>query len=425
MKKLSSSGCPWQTALSVVLAIALVAVSMPLAQAAQVELQAGGAVQQNVTSIEPPGVLLAHVTEGALDWEDDLGGDLNVFATILSSTSGKLEPGTNGSYSFTLHNAYNLGTKTIAYRFKLEVLQGKNVPIAYTVTRSSGAPLTLTGTPGQGLLAFDALTDVGPGGTVDFTLTWRWAYNDDGGDADPMGLKAAGVLAAGEAGYTKDNPLGVQARDTGPLKHEVLLEFYIEAAEPEDTVTLTWKDGATNKVYDTWPGLTPGMTIAEAAGHTKKAIPTPTRSGYVFAGFKDKNGVMIVNEKGEIVAPVGYAFMEDIELFAQWEKKENNWWPWIIGGGVTIGAGGLIVGGLTIPWLVAIPALPVLGLTAWLIGKNLPGGPKKPDAKPGPVTPPKTGESREMELLVGAVGLLAAGMLLTMLRRKKREGGTA
>ena len=408
--------------LSVMLAIALVLVSMPKAQAATLTLQASGEVSQTVVSDED-GTLLAKVTQGSLRTDPDWSGlaNLSVFSTINHSTSGKLEPGTSGSYTFALHNEYTMGP--IEYKFKCEVLQGANVPIIYTVTRSG--PGANTGTVSGREPAFSTMTVVPQGGSVVFTLSWTWAFGDSS-TGNPLGIPDD---LLNNEGYNVDNPIGIAARESN-LKHAVKLEFYIEAAKP--SLTVTWKDGSGSTVYDTWPGIASGMTIAQAADHVKRAIPLPTKSGHTFKGFKDKDGRLIIDENGNLVAG-DYKITEDMVLFAQWEKDRTwpDWlWPVLGIGGLGVGAAGLTIGGLTLPWLIAIPALPVLLIGGWLLHRSCNencGRPGCPAAKPDStkdtnhVMPPKTGESWEVVLAAGMAMAVAAGTMAAMLKRRKRE----
>ena len=429
MKKLTS-------VLSVLLAAALVAMAMPVAQAAQVSLQAGGSVLQIIPANEDPSVILAKVTEGGLDWSDL--ANLSVFSSLAG---GYLRPGTAGSYPFTLHNEYSLPIK---YTFTYEVAPGSTgVPVAYKV---NGSPLPaggLTGTvPAKG----------SPGDSLPFTLDWVWGFDDGTSASDPLGIDGVGMLNGD--GYSDDNVLGAQSRQANRLGYKVTLKFVIEAEEKEKdypppplpyTITLIWYSNGVE--VGRWEGLPPNTTIGEALqmknpdGSPKYAIPPlPNRDGYTFEGFFDPNGKMIVDKDGKVVDP-DYVIEADaatgiaiatLEIEAGWEEegeKEKCEWPdWLLPG--IVSAGGLIIGGLTIPWLLALPAIPVLGAVGWLLhrhcvkncGKPLCKAPDgKAAAKIAPVAPPKTGDSLDAALLAGLGLALATGVLALTQRKRKRE----
>jgi len=89
------------------------------------------------------------------------------------------------------------------------------------------------------------------------------------------------------------------------------------------------------------------------------------------------------------------------------------WWLLPLGGIGLLGAGGVAIAGMTLPWLIALPLLPVLLLLGGKIIKDRP-------AKQEIITPPKTGEGGAWELLpLAGIGL--AGAWLVVLRRRREE----
>jgi len=294
-------------ALSVVLAVALVFASMPVARAQEITLQAAGAVMQDVTAIEDASVLMAKVTEtfGAVvtDWED-LGGILNMFTGYA-----RLRPGVAGEYYFTLHNEY---TKPIRYWFS-----AKGYLDGALSGELSADPLTDAVTNQAGLFAFQ-LTEgalygtVPEGESVDFTLEWIWDYY--------VNNARDGV----------DTNWGIESRERDEdLEYEAVLQFYIEADD----------------------------------------------SAWSFP-----------------------------------------WWVLVV---TAVVGGGVVLGSLTLPWWLALPALPVLLLLGWRLCGNRLCRPEKEAADI--VSPPKTGDDWTMVLPAGAGMAMASLAMAAMLRRRKKE----
>lgn len=439
-------------AMSVMLAIALVFASVPAAWAAEIAMQGSGAVQQAVRDGNlPAGAVFASVYDGNGEWAGPgglpIGAQLDVFADAAGDL---LKPGSKGSYDFWLENktaGTSEGATLLAYIFEFKVKDGTTaLPIRYTINRTGPDAANTgpaVGSPGGGPLTY-AETELPANGLVKFTLTWEWDF-DDGTNptgADPLGFKAAGILSDGTAGYSDDNPIGVQSEDSFKTTekrstYEVELKFLIletREREADRMVTLVWKDAVTGEVYDTWH-VRPGMTVAEAMKEYGYTMPHPSKFGQTFIGFLDENGKLI--DENYVIAKDTVGEVTLI-VYANWKKYD--WNKWLLGGGIAIGGGGVIIGGLMIPWLFALPALPVICVAGWLLHRHChkacgkPGCPactcgglkctcndQSPDSKkvPGYVPPPKTGESWMLPLLAGAFGLLAAGMLVKISKRKE------
>jgi len=287
--------------LSALLAAALIFITMPIAQAA---------------------VTLASVHEGTYatrsitnDWSGPvLDGELNLFSGFA-----KLRPGSNNAanrYKFVLVNAYS---KPIEYTYTHEAVAGPGnailLPLEYTLYRSG----VLTPVPATGLTGM-----VPVGGYVEFELEWAWPI-DDGSPAD---------LGEGTTGWSLDTPFGT---DSVRRKYQAELKFFIEA--DEDTggggtvidgtgtvsggkVTLIWQDGDGTEL-GRWENLKPGMTIAEALA-LGYVFPGPLmRPGFIYQGFRDKDGVLVVSD---YVIAAGAAADVTVVVKCTWEpmKKEDN-----------------------------------------------------------------------------------------------------
>lgn len=309
----------FMSALSVLLAAAMMLMAVPVARAAQVTLEAGGVVLQSVTANEAPSVPLATVHEGNYaarsvtnDWNGPvLNGSLTLFAGAV-----QLQPGaTNGAkgaapaspYRFVLVNDY---TGPIDYTFTSRGLVNgtESGVIAYKLTK--GAP---NGT-------------VPLGGYVEFELEWEWKYY---------------VSPASDAADTAlgENSAVKLAQDSARTTYKAELKFVIQADEPA---------GAESK----WPDwLLPGVL-----------------------------------------------------------------------GGTAIAGGGLLAALASVPLWALLLALPVIA-AVWCCTK-LPAirTPASKDKKPDQyVMPPKTGESWNAVLPAGLGMALAAGVIGTMLLRRRRE----
>ena len=90
------------------------------------------------------------------------------------------------------------------------------------------------------------------------------------------------------------------------------------------------------------------------------------------------------------------------------------WWLIPLAGILPLG-GGVVIAGMTLPWLIALPVLPILLLCG---GKLI--SREKPAEKKEIVTPPKTGEN-SMWALLPLAGIGLAGAWLVVLRRRREE----
>lgn len=441
MKKLT-------TALSVLLTLALLVASMPVAQAAPaIDLLAEGKVYRSAAAIGAPSVILATVYEGpasapGMDW-DDLA-HIRVFPD-----NTRLQPGSNNDavpYKFVLFNEYD---EAITYDYSQLVLVGNEVPIKYTLMkRAKGeAAFTPAAIPHTGVT-------VPVDGWVEFELRWKWDRDEDDARDTVVGMNsAASHNATGER-----------------TKYQVQLKFYIEA---ERYVTLYWLDAdGSDMGIAPWTRLIPGKSLQYAMDEYGYEWPEdPQKAGFLFKGFTLRGGDSDAYITPDFVIPDGEDELAvELYLEAQWEPDDQDDGcklpPWVIPliGGIVIGIGGITIGGLTLPWLAALPLLPLLPLL--LVGGALllrPGNCEHDNCKCGdgcdcdcgsncdcdcgcdccgasasvPATtgpvgdgenaggadefkPPYTGDNRALPLSA-ALGLALAGMAALLLRRRKRE----
>lgn len=318
MKKLSS-------AVSVLLALALVLVSMPKARAAELTLQGSCIVEQYlaITPEDDGTILLALVSDTDGEWGPCCPTPSS--RNIFQLDGGFLQPGAGGTYDFRIKNVYG---DTISYTLTAKGFL--NLDGEWEETEF----ITLDITGG------DLAGDLAPGEEALFTLEWLW---------DSPEISAA------------DSALGVLSASDG-LQYKAELKFYVTADE----------------------------------------LPNPPPD--------DDCGLC------KLLTGLGV-------------------------GKLVIGTGGLIIGGLTLPWLTALPLLPVLLLLSCCLhgGQDCPppdcppeptrvtepadpsrGGDTAPDDL-GPFKPPNTGDSWNAALLAGLGIVLASGIMIEALRRRKRE----
>ena len=201
-----------------------------------------------------------------------------------------------------------------------------------------------------------------------------------------------------------------------------------------DNVTLIWLDEDGTEL-GRWENLTPGMTIGEALALGYVIPEPPTRPDYIFQGYKDKDGNLI-DGSYRIADGLPLTVELTLEVMGVWNLIEGNdddgsWISWIvpgiIGGAGIIGGGMAALGSLGVLGLIAVP---VIGVAGWLLHRGCtencgkPGCPAAEDEKqevPGYETPPKTGDDWTITLLAGAGMAMAAGMLIMLTRKKKKE----
>jgi len=99
--------------------------------------------------------------------------------------------------------------------------------------------------------------------------------------------------------------------------------------------------------------------------------------------------------------------------------NSNPQFPWWMLGVAALIGGGVVLGGLTLPWWLALPAVPVLLLLGWRLCGNRLCRPEK-EAK-DIVSPPKTGDDWTMALSAGAGMAMASLAMAALLRRRKKE----
>jgi len=392
---------------------------MPAARAQEMTLEASGAVLQAVIKDGP--VTLAKVTDGPLQ-ADEWGPSPSarpIFgaAEIIHPGSAPGKPGSSGTYECTLTNLYY---GPISYTFERTGFLGTGLArtqtdmILYRVTGMA---------PAARLAASDAvlpLADNTPiagqleeGESVKFTLQWFWDGMVDWDDDTDAGMRS-----------TRENRTQYAAE----------LKFTIEAVPI--FMTLKWVDSATGAELGKWEGLRPGMTIAEALEEGYELPAVPTRSGYKFLGFTDQDGTVIMYPDGTVNGAYaiwpsdwgGAQVTAQLVLEAEWER-DTNWLLLLIPGGLAVG--GLALGAVKLPWLLALAAAPVLALAGWKICKHHKDClcPKDCDGDNNAADyeePPKTGDDWNPAILSGAgLALAAAAMLMTLRRRRREEGGCA
>ena len=413
MKKLAS-------VLSVLLAAALVLVSMPIAQAAEFTLEGSGVVQRNVPANEDPAVILATVHEGTYatksttnDWSGPvLNGELTLFSGVTALHPGAANGATPADrYKFVLVNEYS---KPIEYTYTHGPVLGPAyavLPIDYTLYRNGA----LTALPAGGLTG-----TVPVGGYVEFELEWSWDIDDGSTTA----------LNNGITGWELDSPIGVDSAQGVRSEYKALLQFYIEADSSGGVIWMD-ADGVTEYGKWEWENLLTGTTFTQAVVQGF-VVPEPVKAGFKFVGWTyDQAGTQPV-DLNDIIRP-----NEITTVYAQWEVDgvDIPWWIWIL------------------PPVIAVPLIPIIGLITglpivlgglgllglggfaiskikicWLCWKpcsecTCEGKCRNPDCKTTDATkqekPPKTGDSSTAAW--SALTMLALSGGLALYLRKRRE----
>lgn len=327
-----------------------------------------------------------------------------------------LVPGTKGTYHFTLKN---LETFECYYEFTITKpdLTDKGDPISdlpmeFRLRDGGGSYFTAPAA------AYKIVTDIpkvtgtlAGGASREFQLDWLWSYEESG------------------AQDIEDTAFGRQVDDPMPPLYQLVINYYLEAEEQEVIVKFDPKGGIVSPTQRTYQ-------IGDKLG----ALPTPTRAGYTFDGWYDKDGNLVTEDT--------LVTGDDMILYARWTKNDNNnWWLWLLPL-IPIPILGWI--GSMIPVLISIPvvgSIPII-LSNWICWKCLhlckdctcngtchnpkcpdPDKPDKPDDdddvtnKPAkPSKPPKTGDSSTAIYITIAV-LLASllGALIILLKKRKND----
>jgi len=202
------------------------------------------------------------------------------------------------------------------------------------------------------------------------------------------------------------------------VKYEIIAEAEIPV--PQATVKFAMDDaGAIPCSFGGVPSTFPNWTVdvgTTPAG--KGGLPTPDApANKVFVGWKYFDGTdwVAVGNNFPFSEAREYVFVAVFETLPEQDDCDIPWWPFALGGVGLLGAGGVAIAGMTLPWLVALPLLPILLLCG---GKIL--SKEKPADCKEIIMPPKTGEDTTWALLpIAGIGL--AGAWLVLLRRRREE----
>jgi len=364
-------------ALSVLLAVALVVVSMPAARAAPPPPRAGGTVNPVIFLDDNPAVEIAIAWEGALggsDWAADLGGDLNLF---VLPPDEYLRPGTGGSYDFALENIYG---GPFDYTFSVVEIDPAALPLAYKL-KVNGAYVDFTGERYSGSLAKDAYAP--------FVLEWAWPYQ--------ISLPLD----------TIDTGFGIQSREEDRLPCDVTLRFDIQADDPEPPEPPGPK-------FPWWliPLAGGAVLVATVLGGTALGGAAVTLGGLILGGAALAGTVVSGAALALSATLLGGAALGSVAF-----------------GTVAGGAAGVLTGG------IAAAILPPLLAAVFRPDKatcDIPGCPHedcsdaaddnvsadKGQKVPGYTMPPNTGDARLIPLALLVMALCAGALLLLNRRRR-------
>lgn len=116
--------------------------------------------------------------------------DINLFSTIKDSdltsdeehvASGKIAPGTSGSFDLTVENSSEVAAK---YAISLEITEGTSLPIKYAVKTDGTQPAE---SDWKDTIDSVSETEIAVGGTGDVKVYWKWAFD---GDDTAIGIAA-------------------------------------------------------------------------------------------------------------------------------------------------------------------------------------------------------------------------------------------
>lgn len=108
--------------------------------------------------------------------------DINLFSTIKDSdltsdeehvASGKIAPGTSGSFDLTVENSSEVAAK---YAISLEITEGASLPIKYAVKTDGTQPAE---SDWKDTIDSVSETEIAVGKTGDAKVYWKWAFDGD------------------------------------------------------------------------------------------------------------------------------------------------------------------------------------------------------------------------------------------------------
>lgn len=116
--------------------------------------------------------------------------DINLFSTIKDSdltsdeehvASGKIAPGTSGSFDLTVENSSEVAAK---YAISLEITEGASLPIKYAVKTDGTQPAE---SEWKDTIDSVSETEIAVGKTGDAKVYWKWTFD---GDDTAIGIAA-------------------------------------------------------------------------------------------------------------------------------------------------------------------------------------------------------------------------------------------
>jgi len=197
-----------------------------------------------------------------------------------------LIPGCAGQYKFTLQNT---GSVDLEYLISLEDFANlEKFPLRYRLTEGAGNVLT-----GSGMKYMDDIDDdwlpsesnpgkLVPGGFHIFTLDWVWEYEREAGTPALAGNDDVDTMIGHAVGDgLPTTPGGTDGDKSKIPQYQVKLNLLVRAPTSKLIVKLDPKGGT---VVPNELEYNSGDTFGSLN------IPTPSRPGFKFKGWVDKNG---------------------------------------------------------------------------------------------------------------------------------------
>jgi len=294
-------------------------------------------------------------------------------------------PGSKGSYSFTLTNEESFDVE-----YLLNITEGpetnRDFPLIFYLKDDRGN-LTTRWVDLAALEQLLFIDDLVATQSRKFTLDWEWEYE--------RGNKVNGIAGGDpedtDLGKDVDYGFSPATEDDVPY-YQLQLNMHLRA--PEGNIWVIFHPNG---------GTVSPDRVEYNRGEQLKArqIPTPTRPGYVFKGWKYDDGTMA--DPDDIIT-------WDTDLYAEWEEEK---------GGIDIGGWPFIPLPIPIPIPLPIIPIPLPCLKCFRFGDKCICNDKKAETKKS-VPLPKTGDS--MTAVYSALAMLViSGGTALYLYRKRRE----